>query len=232
VYARTVGDSTLSFGVSGMLWRDNLVMYDRETDTWWAQATGEAIRGTLRGQTLSPVASQMMTWRQWRATYPSTRVLAPPAGQERPRRDVYAGYHGSGRIGVTGRTRSAGALDAKARVLGFRVGSAAYAVTVDDRTPPVRQGDAGGQAVLVVLTPDREGGRVFLPGTRTFVADGDADGRTMLKDLETGSRWDGLDGIARSGPQEGRRLDSVAAHISYWFSWHSFFPDTVILPAQ
>ena len=83
VYARTIGDRTLTFSVSGMLWRDNLIMYDRETGSWWAQATGAAIRGTLKGGTLTTVSSEMMTWKQWWELHPGTVVLAPPGGSAR-----------------------------------------------------------------------------------------------------------------------------------------------------
>ena len=58
VYARRVGDRTLTFIVSGKLWRDSLIMIDRETETLWSHVTGEAIHGELKGKRLEsmPVA--------------------------------------------------------------------------------------------------------------------------------------------------------------------------------
>jgi len=227
VYARTVGSDELTFGVSGMLWRENLVMYDRQTDSWWSQADGVAIQGPKRGAQLEQVASDMMSWKEWRALHPSTVVLAPPGGASG--RDQYANYHASRSIGVTGRLRAGGVLDAKTRILGFRLGLRAFAVALDRLSKtPVTQFDAAGQSVVLV-SGDRQGARVFLAGNRRFTDAGTNANRPRLRDQATGSIWDALDGRAVSGPQAGAQLERVAAHQSYWFSWYSFFPDTLIL---
>lgn len=230
MYARTVGGDELSFGVSGMLWRDNLIMYDRQTDSWWAQGSGEAIRGPKRGTRLEQVASDMMTWKQWRALHPNTLVLAPPGGSGGRGRDAYASYHRSRSIGVTGRTRSAGALDAKAQVLGFRLGRDAFAVDLEVlATNPVLQEDAGGTSVVVVASPDRSTARAFLAGSHVFRNARTEQGRILMTDEKTGSQWDAFAGQATAGPLAGQQLEPVVAHLSYWFSWHSFFPDSVVL---
>ncbi len=230
MYARTVDGDELSFGVSGMLWRDNLVMYDRQTDSWWAQGSGRAIRGPKRGTQLEQVVSDMMTWKEWRALHPRTRVLAPEATRDRAGRDVYASYHRSGSIGVTGRTRSAGALDAKAQVLGFRLGRDSFAVDTERLTrDPVMQTDAGGTPVVVVASPDRSSARAFVAGGHTFRDVREDAGRVLMTDEQTGSQWDAFAGRAVSGSLAGQQLEPVVAHLSYWFSWHSFFPDSVVL---
>lgn len=228
MYARTVGGRTLSFGVSGMLWRDNLVMYDRQTDSWWAQASGEAIRGPMKGHRLEAQRADMMTWRQWKALHPDTSVLVGPGGSRR-NTDRYASYHRSGLIGVTGRTSGGGGLDAKRRVLGFRVGDRAYAVAADALlASPVLQLDADGVRVALVATADRSSARAFLAETHEF--DVMAVGtRVTLKDRATGSEWDGFEGRAVAGPLAGRALEPLPTFPSYWFSWRSFYPKTKIL---
>lgn len=75
VYARRVGDRTLTFIVSGRLWRDSLIMMDRETETLWSHVTGEAIRGELKGTRLERVPVAYTTWKKWKAKHPDTRVL-------------------------------------------------------------------------------------------------------------------------------------------------------------
>jgi hypothetical protein len=232
VYARTVNGEELSFGVSGMLWRDNLVMYDRQTESWWAQADGRAIRGPKRGAVLQQVPSDMMTWKQWRVLHPATRVLAPPAARGTTR-DVYASYHRSRDVGVTGRTRRGGALDAKRLVVGFRLGRGAFAVPLDIITKAgVRQVTAAGQALVAVALADGSSARVFRAGKDRFEAAGQRDGRLLLRDTATDSIWDGFDGRAISGPRENERLTPVTAHVSYWFSWFSFYPDTTVLDSS
>jgi hypothetical protein len=76
VYIRSDGVRELTFGVSGRLWRENLVMYDRQTNSWWSQASGRAIEGRRRGAELRVFDSDMMTWAQWRDLHPGTLVLS------------------------------------------------------------------------------------------------------------------------------------------------------------
>ncbi len=231
MYARTVANRELTFGVSGMLWRDNLVMYDRQTDSWWAQATGTAIAGPLKGQVLTILASDMMTWKQWRSLHPGTVVLSKEtaAGADGTS-DRYDGYHARGGIGVTGRTTSAGALDPKARVLGFRIEGRPYAAALDVlKANPVLPVASVPGGLIVVATPDRSGAKVFAAGGRAFEAAGTEGDRTTIRDRETGSRWDGYQGLAVSGPLKGQQLAATPAFVSYWFSWRSFFPATEII---
>jgi hypothetical protein len=75
VYARQLDNQVLSFGVSGMLFRDGLVMYDRETDTLWTQVDGKAVKGSLSGRALEVVPSVHATWKQWKQLYPNSVVL-------------------------------------------------------------------------------------------------------------------------------------------------------------
>ena len=61
---------TLTFGVSGMLLRDSLVMFDRQTDTLWTQVDGRAIKGALTGRRLEIVPAVHATWKEWKRLYP------------------------------------------------------------------------------------------------------------------------------------------------------------------
>jgi hypothetical protein len=70
VYAREVNGKTLTFGVSGKLIRNSLVMFDRETGTLWSHLTGEALDGPLIGNDLKQVLSEQTTWGRWRLLVP------------------------------------------------------------------------------------------------------------------------------------------------------------------
>ena len=78
-------DSVLRFGVTGILRRGALVMYDRSTYSLWTQE-GVCIAGTLVGVRLGRALSERTTWSAWRQRFPRTQVMLPPAPPpERPR---------------------------------------------------------------------------------------------------------------------------------------------------
>lgn len=148
-----------------MLWRENLIMYDDQTISWWAQASGTAIDGKLKGVTLKmyPGAS-MMTWKEWRAQHPNTLVLSKQTrrGME-GMSGTYNEYHRSSRLGITGRLRfNDKQLPAKARVLGFRVGEKAYAVDLAAlaRKGSITVSTSDGKKLTIVPTRDGIGGSV------------------------------------------------------------------------
>ena len=82
VYVRVVDGQVLTFGTSGKLADDALVMYDRETESEWKQPLGKAISGPLDGHELESVPAPMMPWRQFRSEYPNGVVLQPVHGGE------------------------------------------------------------------------------------------------------------------------------------------------------
>ena len=84
VFARRHGERTLDFGTTGRLRHSDLIMYDRQTETWWQQATGEAIVGTLAGETLERYPAQTTSWRTFRETHPDGQVLSRETGYDRP----------------------------------------------------------------------------------------------------------------------------------------------------
>lgn len=73
VYDRSLDGRVLSFENSGALWRDTLVLRDRETGTYWSAATGLALSGPLAGKRLEPVAATYTTAEAWRRAFPATR---------------------------------------------------------------------------------------------------------------------------------------------------------------
>ena len=64
-----------TFGVSGRLLRNALVMYDHQTNSEWSQIRGEALTGPMAGTKLRHLAANQMTWREWRGRFPHTLAL-------------------------------------------------------------------------------------------------------------------------------------------------------------
>lgn len=75
VFDRRIGGSTLTFENSGALWRDMLVLRDRETGTYWTPATGRALSGPLAGEALSALPAALTTAEAWRELQPATSCL-------------------------------------------------------------------------------------------------------------------------------------------------------------
>jgi hypothetical protein len=75
VYDRQVAGRTLTFVNSGALWRDTLVLQDRETGTLWTAATGLALTGPLAGSRLRPIPARVTTTEAWQAVFPASLYL-------------------------------------------------------------------------------------------------------------------------------------------------------------
>lgn len=78
VAERRVGGRETRFGVSGILWRNDLVLYDAATESLWSQLLAAAIRGPRTGDELSLVPASLTSWGSWRDQHPDTEVLLPP----------------------------------------------------------------------------------------------------------------------------------------------------------
>jgi hypothetical protein len=98
VFDRTLDGQILDFGTTGKLRHSDLVMYDRQSESWWQQFTGEAIVGAKSGQKLRIVPSRLESFARFRERYPSGRVLVPnnPAARNYGA-NPYVGYDATGR---------------------------------------------------------------------------------------------------------------------------------------
>lgn len=93
VFDRRYGDETLTFGVSGLLYQSDVLMYDHQTESLWSQLKMESVAGEKVGTQLKWLHSEYTTWKAWREEYPETEVLAPDPGSRRDySRNPYSGY--------------------------------------------------------------------------------------------------------------------------------------------
>ena len=89
----TVQGSLHTFGVSGLLYQSDLLMYDHQTESLWSQISMHAVAGPLTGQRLTPIFLEHTTWMEWRTAHPLTLVLSTKTGSFRNYdRDPYTGY--------------------------------------------------------------------------------------------------------------------------------------------
>jgi hypothetical protein len=226
VYARTLGRTTYTFQVSGRLWRNNLIMEDRETGSSWSQVTGRAVDGKHRGAQLEKLEAVQTTWTQWRSAHPFTRVLKK--SEEVLGSEYQAYFDDPEKMGLFRAQWLAERMPGKTLVYGASIGAHAVAVT---------DGALGNEVVSAALgdTP------VFLArsrdgGVRAFVARVDGEGMVLDWNPATGevtdaggSTWDLASGRCIAGPRSGSRLESIAVTPVYWFAWSGFYPNTQVI---
>ncbi|MCI0777591.1 MAG: DUF3179 domain-containing protein [Chloroflexi bacterium] len=233
VYDRTVDGVLLEFGVSGKLIMNDLVMYDRQSDSLWQQILGEGLTGRYKGTRLTPVAATQTTWAQWRTAHPETLVLDKKGGYGG---DSYSGYYNDGSSGVLGSFESNDLLPAKAFVLGLVIEDEPKAYPFRElATAPLVHDTIAGRGIVIVYD-ERSGTAVVFDR----LLDGDlltfefvrfADGDLLMRDTETGSLWSGLSGKAIEGPLSGTALRQVPSFYSFWFAWSDFYVNTDVYEA-
>jgi hypothetical protein len=126
-FIRVVDGETTEFGVSGLLHNNDLIMYDRKTESIWQQITGRALAGPKRGETLVAVPVSMNEWADWRDANPGAVVLAPPMDADQYVKNVYGDYASSDRLLFPVSAQDA-RLHAKKVIYGFEAGKQSIAV--------------------------------------------------------------------------------------------------------
>lgn len=229
VYDRQADGRELTFGVSGKLIRNALVMYDRQTESYWSQLLGEAVGGEMAGARLAFVPSWMMTWAEWKALHPET-VALDKFGQVGAA-DPYVDYYFNSKAGVVGQTHTDTRLWVKEFVVGVELADTAIAYPFIELSEQLVVNDTVGDThLLVVYDGDKAAtavyARVVDGQTLTFsMAD---DSPATLVDAETGSTWNAFTGTAVDGPLAGQTLSQVKHTTAFWFGWKDFHPDTLI----
>jgi hypothetical protein len=241
-FERRVAGRLLDFGTSGLLHIDNLVMYDRQTESLWPQLTGQASVGTLTGTQLKAIPMGVVSWKQFRASNPDALVLTRETGFRRDYgRNPYTGYDDpDGDLLVDPPGGTDGRLPVKERVVGITVGSDSVAI---------RRALVAGAGVVPLMVGGRDVVVLHQPGQSSAldtgrIADGQEigsigvfrptiRGRSLtfaircerVVDVQTGSTWSVL-GEATSGQLAGSRLPAVVHLDTFWFAWVGFHPDT------
>jgi hypothetical protein len=235
VYARPeIDGERLDFGVSGKLIMNALVMYDRQTESYWSQILGRAVRGELAGTELEIVPYVMTTWANWKDLYPDTLALETSDSVS----DPYDGYYEAPRAGVIGEARRDERLPLKAMVTGAVVDGQAKVWPWESLAAAdgVVNDELAGVPLLLVhddaVRTTVVWRRLVEGQSLTFAPDaemGDARGlQRLIVDEQTGTRWQAWTGIAVEGELVGQRLEQLPATGVFWFGWKDFYPQTLI----
>ena len=239
-FDRNFDGQVLDFGTTGRLRNSDLIMYDRQTETWWQQFTGEAIIGRYAGEQLRFLSSQVIAWEDFKASHPDGEVLARPNMPRNYGYNPYVGYDSTSRpflfLGAPDPR-----LDPVERVLGLTTKSEAiaYPFALLEAAGVVHDTFGGAELAIFhkpglasaldssIISKGRDIGAVAVYERQvgdqalTFSANGDG----TFSDLETGSVWDIL-GRAIDGPLAGAQLTAALHFDHFWFAWAAFFPET------
>ncbi len=234
-----VGGQLRNFAVSGLLWRTNLIMVDRENESLWNQMLLGSQCGIDRGAVLDRLPIVESDWATWIQDYPGTTVMTVNTGVEsRPHFQYPYGSYAEPSNDIVDfvlpNMTWSRELQTKELVLGVFNGSTATAY-------PLQALAAQGTAVVVndvvsstpiVVTYRSEGNvaiafeRVINGQTLTFDVTGEAPFKMV--DTETGTEWNGR-GEGLAGALSGQQLAPVDdAFVAFWFAWSLYYPDIEI----
>lgn len=198
-----------TFEASGYLYRNNLVMLDRETGTLWSQLLGQALRGALRGMRLVRIPAYLTTWSEWQQRHPNSTILANLDHHGGVVRDPYEGYYRSSFAGLLGAIIADQRLAAKTIVVGVDYGLGSFAVPLHklSHRDPITM-ELQHTLFLLYLDP-------LLHSPVGFRLD-------ATERLHPGR---GPTGFARSADLV-LQARMVPVTLSYWFAWLDHNPDT------
>ena len=243
VFEREFDGRTLDFGTTGRLRKSDLLMYDRQTESWWQQFTGKGLIGEYAGRELVEYPANIVSFEDFRRKYPEGPVLSRRTGHNRPYgENPYRGYDRIDQSPFMFAGKTDSRLPPMERIVAVRVGERFRAYPFGEfKAPEVVNDEFAGTPIVVLATREafsaldkrtiKESRRV--PSLNAF--DRRVDGRALefelrdgqILDTATGSRWNGL-GQAISGPMTGKRLEPLAGGVHFAFAWLAFRPETSI----
>lgn len=240
VFERTLDGVVYDFGTTGKLRFSDLVMYDRQTQSWWQQAVGEAIVGELTGAKLAFLPAQIVSLDIFASTWPDGDVLGRDTGNPRPYgRNPYPGYDTPEERPFLYEGSLNGRVAPKERVVSVKVGEDAIAFPWSSLAETgIATETVGGEPIVVFWVPgtvsaldealiddsaDVGSSGVFRPeldgSPLTFERQEGPAG--PIVDAETGSTWS-ITGRATDGPLAGSQLEPVIHGNHFWFAWGAF----------
>lgn len=163
VFDPIVAGERVEFGTSGKLWKSNLVMYDRKTDSYWSQILGEAILGEMTGAKLPLLPSDQLRFGEWKKLHPDGQVLSRDTGAVRfYGSNPYEDYFSVTNLALSLAKPTDTRLPADAFVLGIVIdGKAkAYEVNAIKRAGQVED-EFGGKTIVLKHDKDLDAVRVY-----------------------------------------------------------------------
>ncbi len=243
VYERTIDDTVLDFGTTGRLRNSDLVMYDRQTESWWQQFTGVGIIGQYTDISLVERPSQIVAYGVVKTEYDDAAVLSKDTGFRRPYgKNPYRGYDNINSSPFLFRDATDPRLAPMERVLGIPVDGGNIVVPfamlqdqpllyINNTKMPIVV--IANSLVKSALDDEEIAESRDVPSAAAFIAELDGEVVELemvagvIKDVQTGSEWNSF-GHATSGKRKGQRLKQVDKGVHFAFAWLAFDPEAVV----
>lgn len=227
----------LDFGVSGLLRYSNMIMYDRQTETMWQQATGEAVAGDMTGTRLEIIPSLTLSFEDAGREYPDALVLSRDTGMIRPYgTNPYEGYDSLTQPFLYRGPDVDDTYGMLEQVIAVISGNKTQAVPYSKlRTEGVVQFELEGKNIAVfwkggtvsaldksLISEGRDTGsaNAFIAEIDGIILEFEKSGNSF-RDRPTGSLWN-ASGRSVEGVLKRRQLETAAAIQHYWFSYSAF----------
>ncbi len=156
VYSGRIDDTRFTFGVSGRLYKSNVLIYDHQTESLWSQLKETAISGPMVGRKLEKIFAERTAWKHWLKKHPQTKVLSTDTGYHRDYKiDPYEGYYRAlGIMFPVGDVRAD--LPAKEMVLGIEIngGAKAYPLSLLGGKTGIFKDEIGEITVQIILSKE------------------------------------------------------------------------------
>lgn len=233
---RVVNGKVTEFGVSGLLFRNNLIMYDRNTESNWSQMQLRSVNGDLSRQPAEVYTVVETTWEIWKEMYPESEVLSLDTGFSRD----YSGFAYRSDFSTNDNSilfpiqNNDNRLDRKDRVLGVIDSEVAdsdatvraYPIDQFGEGINVIQDQLGTNNYVVVGSSSSNISAAFINNSQTEFTAVQNELPIVMEDAD-GNRYD-IFGVITDGPNEGQRLESARSYTGYWYGWADFFPNISI----
>lgn len=213
------------FGTSGLLYRSNKLMYDRQTRSLWSSFDGQPVIGPLinRNIRLKRLPVVRTSWRDWVLRHPDTRVLDIETGFDRQYKgnQHYQAYLRSNRMmfPVAGQDKR---LKAKDWVYGLDMSGAEKAYPVNDLKDYPVLNDRVAATNVVLIRDDKFTIRAYYRGEYHFQA---TESRGMISDAN-GAQWEVRED--QLFLTDDKKLERIPGQLAFWFAWYAFHPETAV----
>ncbi len=235
VFSSMLGGQAVEYGVSGLLFRNNLIPYDRTSSSLYSQMYVRGIRGDYRDFDWQLYPSLRCTWEFWRDHYPDTKVMSPNTGYPR---DYTSNPYGNYPVSYSTLFPirfSDNRYHPKHLTLGVQFDGQAMAFPSTELfSEKVVNIDFADTPLVIVYDPDGQYlgvySRLVNGDTLSFSLIGNNSFNTTMTDDRTGSVWSAT-GLASDGSLAGEMLEQFPFYTAYWFAWHDFYPETEVYTA-